>query len=760
MKKVFLMSTIFCLFILLGCNTKTDSVDTTSDNNTTTENETKDDRVKPTISITQNIVSISVGQEVNLLDGVTAFDNVDGNITNITVNKGLFDNTKPGEYIISYRVTDSFGNVGVANKKIIVINPELIFDADTELFNLGNYSLTKGEVYEELKLKYGLQTLLEMVDRDIFSSYKDNISFNFEFDESDYFEVAKAYGILKRVDESHEEFEARVKDKFSIPHLRQQAVVEQYKNNIDQQTLEQLKEEYREDVCVIMLNFNSLEGANYYLDTINNLDGEELLYHFKLFSGHEYYNENTYSPYLDSLLPCDNMRLTSDFFLNYPYNLMDDLIYNQIEVNSYNKSIEKDYNGQYYIIYKVAQAPKKETYDQTKFENDLLNRYAYKNLPYELISEQLPKIREQANLKIYDTFLYNEYYHENSNLLPKDYIVATYRNKTITQNDLFNEMKKQNFLFNELDNINKELLQLEGFEVTDEEVMAEFNKLLVSYVSNGVNYYNCYDYESGRYLIYSAADARRLLKSQLFTKKYMNSIYPFDPNLYIEKHYNLMLRVLTFNIDVPNSESIINQIINGVGENETVYVYQYDTPFTGLKNMSVEDRKYAFSQLSISGITLYRYSDSVSSIYKGYNQDNQDLNETYIELYQSGVGAYTTRTIDNVFYLYLVAERYAIPEKPENYDNYTELELQEIMQEFYKTNNSELLPIFSYYSFIEDLKKLYELDKLSSSNIEKYLLELRNKYEFKFNDDELQEIYEYYNYYYANLNNNDEFILK
>ena len=70
------------------------------------------DKTEPTITIKNKTYKTVKGKEINILDGVTANDNLDGDITNsITVND--IDFTKTGINTIEYKVMDTAGNVGI-----------------------------------------------------------------------------------------------------------------------------------------------------------------------------------------------------------------------------------------------------------------------------------------------------------------------------------------------------------------------------------------------------------------------------------------------------------------------------------------------------------------------------------------------------------------------------------------------------------------------------------------------------------------------
>lgn len=67
------------------------------------------DMKSPEISVKDNTINIEKSTEVNVLQGVTANDNVDGDITSKITTEGTVDTNKEGEYTIIYKVTDTVG---------------------------------------------------------------------------------------------------------------------------------------------------------------------------------------------------------------------------------------------------------------------------------------------------------------------------------------------------------------------------------------------------------------------------------------------------------------------------------------------------------------------------------------------------------------------------------------------------------------------------------------------------------------------------
>lgn len=53
--------------------------------------------------------------------GVSATDNYDGDLTNKVIVTGVVNTNEVGEYIITYKVTDSSGNVATIKRYVNVI---------------------------------------------------------------------------------------------------------------------------------------------------------------------------------------------------------------------------------------------------------------------------------------------------------------------------------------------------------------------------------------------------------------------------------------------------------------------------------------------------------------------------------------------------------------------------------------------------------------------------------------------------------------
>ncbi len=113
---------------------------------TVTDETDEVDTIAPILTVDPSDVTIEYGQDYDLMNGVTALDNVDGNITSEIeiVSDGGFDNMTPGEYTVEYRVEDSSGNEATATRTITV----------NELRTTVTIALEDGEDEETYPLAY------------------------------------------------------------------------------------------------------------------------------------------------------------------------------------------------------------------------------------------------------------------------------------------------------------------------------------------------------------------------------------------------------------------------------------------------------------------------------------------------------------------------------------------------------------------------------------------------------------------------------
>jgi len=127
-KFIFLLLTAAIILLNTGCAASSSADSEVSAG--VSEDAVSNDTTKPVIKIklSETKVSILQGEEYDLMAGVTGSDNKDGDITDqIQVDKGGFDPAVPGEYMITYTLSDSAGNqANPVQRKIIVRNATVL----------------------------------------------------------------------------------------------------------------------------------------------------------------------------------------------------------------------------------------------------------------------------------------------------------------------------------------------------------------------------------------------------------------------------------------------------------------------------------------------------------------------------------------------------------------------------------------------------------------------------------------------------------
>lgn len=95
--------------------------------------------------------TIKVGEEFNPLEGVTANDAEDGDITSNIVVEGNVDVTKPGEYKIVYKVADSNGEEVSITIKVLVENKDVNTEKELPIIEAIDKTINVGDKFDPLE---------------------------------------------------------------------------------------------------------------------------------------------------------------------------------------------------------------------------------------------------------------------------------------------------------------------------------------------------------------------------------------------------------------------------------------------------------------------------------------------------------------------------------------------------------------------------------------------------------------------------------
>ncbi|KAB2357014.1 immunoglobulin-like domain-containing protein [Bacillus toyonensis] len=94
--------------------------------------------------------TLRVGEAFDPMDGVTASDKEDGNLTNKIKYKGNVDTSKPGKYIVEYWVVDSKGVNATATQSVIVKENEETPDTEPKLTVPTRTTINVGDKFNPL----------------------------------------------------------------------------------------------------------------------------------------------------------------------------------------------------------------------------------------------------------------------------------------------------------------------------------------------------------------------------------------------------------------------------------------------------------------------------------------------------------------------------------------------------------------------------------------------------------------------------------
>ncbi|AKE38559.1 Concanavalin A-like lectin/glucanases superfamily [Corynebacterium camporealensis] len=86
----------------------------------TAQEASEEDSAAPTLNVPTEPLRVKAGDTVDLLEGITATDEEDGDITDRIRVIGNVDTSKPGTYSVSYEVSDSAGNQTIASRVVEV----------------------------------------------------------------------------------------------------------------------------------------------------------------------------------------------------------------------------------------------------------------------------------------------------------------------------------------------------------------------------------------------------------------------------------------------------------------------------------------------------------------------------------------------------------------------------------------------------------------------------------------------------------------
>ena len=364
-----------------------------------------------------------------------------------------------------------------------------ISNPDEIVIEFESLKMTHGELYDLLKSNesIGASVLLDLIDRALLKEYNDEKYIDIdeireeieeEMEDDDFYETYAKIGLYKNEGEDDEDLIERI-----IEHKKLTLMKEAYARDNHEVKDEDVEEEfdnYREDVCVIPLTFDTRQEADEFYASLEGLSDEDIFNEF----ANEYIRqqeakdeeeeeeqdeeevEEEYD-YIDKDLECDYVRLVYREMSDKTYR---DLVFDDIEVKDYNKTPHVD--DSLYIVYKVAEAnvkgnKEKEAELRSRIEEELIEA----QITNSFINRKIRELREEKNLVIYDPILaefYSEDVYEKAKRNSK--VVAKLDGITITADELYEELKNHAVMqvLNHIDYV--ALSSIEKLQLTKNEI--------------------------------------------------------------------------------------------------------------------------------------------------------------------------------------------------------------------------------------------------------------------------------------------------
>jgi len=563
-----------------------------------------------------------------------------------------------------------------------------ITNPDEIVFEYGNLKVTKEELYSMLKLNVGSTVLLDMIDRELLADYYDDID---EKELEDKINAMKKQGIdafyrnmvrqgvITSPDEDEETRDQKIRD-FYILSLLQKAYAkdvarqEIYDEEEKTHAIQKAKDEYKEDMCVIVLRYSKEAKANQISEELRKRVQDPEKYGSVLdFFKQEYADqhkddedtdttEREYPPFIDTTVEyeCEydylvyselsNKTAFRDFvfadeYLGEPFTVEGDE--ERYHFNQTGKFIPDDAT---YFVYKLSKPKYKENYRQSpEFEKYFVDQLVDKRATDTYTSTKVRELRKDSEIKIYDTIVANYIKSSISNdfkgeskLLKDKSVLATFKvgdeTKTITADDLYNKMKTQYTLEFMLDLINYEVLIKKAPEIQlTKAEKQEYIDLIKAYKTGysqnppagltWIEYLRLYHGIFYEEQLVNVEAVQTLITRYILGYENWEGTDKIDDDDILEayeKWFNIDAYVifLEYNPEDDESQEIASkkayQIINGCQEDEECYIF-YDVNPDDNDDEEEEDKEVPF--VGFADVDYDRWKTVFQALAREYSDD-------------------------------------------------------------------------------------------------------------------------------------------
>lgn len=371
--------------------------------------------------------------------------------------------------------------------------------------------MTHGELYNILKTDetIGSTVLLELIDRTLLEKYgteeyidfeeiREAVEKEYKEDKDEFYATYAKLGIYKAEGEDDEDLINRVVEYKKLEKMKKAYARENHE--VKDEDVEKEFENYREDVCIIPLAFETRQEVDNFYKELKDLNKKEDT--LKTFrdkyirqqeekEDEEDTDEEDEYDYIDKDFQCEYVRLVYSEVKDTKYR---DFVFDDVDVDSYNKDPYVA-DEVYYVIYKVAEAKVKGNPEKEKVLRErILENLIDKQVTTTFINRKIRELRKDSKLIIYDPIL-AEYYddadvYKKANR--KSNVVAEFNHHdekvTITADDFYKALKERGAVTQVLNHINyAALYSIEELRLTKSEIKAlkeEIKDLKASYLQS------------------------------------------------------------------------------------------------------------------------------------------------------------------------------------------------------------------------------------------------------------------------------------
>ncbi len=574
-----------------------------------------------------------------------------------------------------------------------------VTNAGEKVLDFNNLQVTKGELYDRMKTINGLNSLINIIDNNLLEEYEEKVDLE-ELDEeieadkesdgeNKFYQNMIIQGVISSKDDPDKE--EKIRDFYMLNYLQEAYVKEITTNEYqdlremtdeeaadlseDEKTIkdsiESKIEDYRQDMCVILLNFNKLQDSNTFSNDIKAIEDNEDLdesaknvlikdlfndeYEVQNPDDEDEEDEVENPPFMEDFT-CDYERIQYDNN-NLPKDILDDIYDDDFDEGDYNNTAKYITGKGYYFVYKVNQPFDDESYKETdSFVQYMIDSLVSDKLTDTYIRERLGELRETHELKIYDTDIGEQYqnitedFEPEKKLLKKDngeYVVASYKDNDgntqyVHADDLYAFIEERSVVSYLLNMINYESLktipEIELSETKKEEIDEQVVSLKQQFLQQnyGITWQDFLLYQ---YNVFNEEQLFDMIAGSTLRQRYLLGYEDYEGVIQVDEAkvvetYNAWFEItashilFSFEENDADSEALAiektEQVLYGCTDNgefrgditaETCYIH-YDsegettdteTPFVGLDE--IEHTEYG----DVFGALAQEYSDDPSA---------------------------------------------------------------------------------------------------------------------------------------------------